>query len=701
MPPKGKKQQSSLGRAVIKSRFQGQRAIKVDEGKLHTTDTEEPKWVKMQSITQENDLEAFLSTAALAGTEFTAEKLNVRVVQDSYKNPFLLTEEEEMNTIAKHVENIDKLTVPRRPKWNKSMTADELHRLERESFLNWRRGMAKLEEDQGLLLTPYEKNLEVWRQLWRVMERSQLIVQIVDARNPLLFRSADLEKSVKELNPNKNNLLLINKADFLTEVQRRKWADYFDSQGIRYTFFSASLAAKEQEEERLAKEKEEYENALNAEKAKSLLDEDEDDDDDDDESKGSSEHEIHNEIQSEEVTGESEESTENSPSVSSVCNEQKDQAVESKDDLDRIRIRTTTDLLDLLIAETPKLQKVDKNGTEKGDQDEDDDTDEPTIVIGLVGYPNVGKSSTINALIGEKRVSVSSTPGKTKHFQTIHLTPKLVLCDCPGLVFPTFSTTKADQVCNGVLPIDQLREHTGPTTLVAQRIPQKVVEAIYGIRIKTQPKEDGGTGIPSSAELCSTYAIARGYFRSSQGNPDEARAARYILKDYVNGKLLYCHPPPNIKLEEHEHFNDEHHYVALQTTKKLAPTTRVPATALNYVAPASTNETSSASTAPTATRGSKTEAVDRSFFNHHMGAPSVRGKAASSMRGGFSRVTLYPHQRVMGDDGLPVPQGRRERQAMVQQNAIESGLTLGGKKHHKKGKKNQKQRSGAGYGDYV
>ena len=43
------------------------------------------------------------------------------------------------------------------------------------------------------------------------------------------------------------------------------------------------------------------------------------------------------------------------------------------------------------------------------------------LVVGLVGYPNVGKSSAINALIGEKKVSVSSTPGKTKHFQTINL----------------------------------------------------------------------------------------------------------------------------------------------------------------------------------------------------------------------------------------------------------------------------------------
>ena len=37
--------------------------------------------------------------------------------------------------------------------------------------------------------------------------------------------------------------------------------------------------------------------------------------------------------------------------------------------------------------------------------------------IGMVGYPNVGKSSTINALYEDKKVSVSATPGKTKHFQ--------------------------------------------------------------------------------------------------------------------------------------------------------------------------------------------------------------------------------------------------------------------------------------------
>ncbi len=49
-----------------------------------------------------------------------------------------------------------------------------------------------------------------------------MVVQIADARNPLLFRCEDLETYVRELSPDnkKLNVILINKADLLTDEQR-------------------------------------------------------------------------------------------------------------------------------------------------------------------------------------------------------------------------------------------------------------------------------------------------------------------------------------------------------------------------------------------------------------------------------------------------------------------------------------------------
>lgn len=43
-------------------------------------------------------------------------------------------------------------------------------------------------------------------------------------------------------------------------------------------------------------------------------------------------------------------------------------------------------------------------------------------------------------------------------------------------------------------------------------------------------------------------------FMTQNGQPDNARSARYILKDFVNGKLLYCVAPPTLDQERFHTF---------------------------------------------------------------------------------------------------------------------------------------------------
>lgn len=84
----------------------------------------------------------------------------------------------------------------------------------------------------------------------------------------------------------------------------------------------------------------------------------------------------------------------------------------------------------------------------------------------MVGYPNVGKSSLINVLCGKKMVGVDCKPGKTKNFQTIYLKKEILLCDCPGLVFPSIVSSKSEMICNGVISLNSLVDYVDPIKYV-------------------------------------------------------------------------------------------------------------------------------------------------------------------------------------------------------------------------------------------
>ncbi|CAI0447534.1 unnamed protein product [Linum tenue] len=426
----------------------------------------------LESITDVNDVDAVIEQAEeeerllLAGDRPAP---NLPISLDGVSSSSAMTPEER-KAQQKEAESLhaNSLRVPRRPPWNPEMSVELLDSNERQAFLIWRRSLASLEENENLVLTPFEKNLDIWRQLWRVLERSDLLVMVVDARDPLFYRCPDLEEYAREIDEHKRTLLLVNKADLLPFSVRKKWAEYFRQNNILYVFWSA--------------------------KAASAL------------------------LEGKKLTG--------------PCGQ------EQADDTDT-KIYGREELLSRLQSEAEAIvSRRNRNNSPA-----------KSVTVGFVGYPNVGKSSTINALVGQKRTGVTSTPGKTKHFQTLIMSEELTLCDCPGLVFPSFSSSKYEMISSGVLPIDRMTEHREAVQVVANRVPRHVIEAVYRIALPKPKSYEPQSRPPLASELLRAYCASRGYVASS-GLPDETKAARQILKDYIDGKLPHYELPPGIAADE-------------------------------------------------------------------------------------------------------------------------------------------------------
>mgnify|MGYP001973447934 CR=1 FL=1 len=208
---------------------------------------------------ERNDLDEFLAMAELGDRDFTAERRGAVVVSmgdgsDPNADPNGANAEERERERLSRVADAEathrnKLKVPRRPPWTRETPPEVLDQNERRAFLEWRRALASVEADERLTLTPFEKNLEIWRQLWRVCERSDIVVQVVDARDPLFYRCPDLEAFVKELDDGrKETMLLLNKADLLSRELRDAWSEYFDANGIEYLWWSAKAATETTED---------------------------------------------------------------------------------------------------------------------------------------------------------------------------------------------------------------------------------------------------------------------------------------------------------------------------------------------------------------------------------------------------------------------------------------------------------------------
>lgn len=419
----------------------------------------------------------------------------------------------------KQKENLKFLRCPRRPAWVGGMTGEELEAMEYKEFIEWRKKLAELSEEKGIMMTPFEKNLEFWRQFWRVLERSDLIVQIIDARNPLMFYCEDIHTYTKEISDGKENVVLLNKADYLTAEQRKYWADYFAEQGIKALFFSA------------LSETNDYKMQL-----KSIREEADDGetDSEQDDSEQSSEQD------SEDSEDEEEKQPEDlADKMNEVALADKFDLAKASEYIQEGRLFKRKELIEVLRSlHTKPAARVKSE----------------YLTIGLVGYPNVGKSSTINALIECKKVSISATPGKTKHFQTIFLDEQLCLCDCPGLVFPNFVLSKAEMILNGILPVDQIKDYRPPINLMTSVVPMRVFQDKYSLILPTNEEYQQKEYLTSD-ELLNSYSLMKGYV-TGRGLPDHAKSAKCLIRDFVSGHLLYCYAPPTVEQQKFQPYDD-------------------------------------------------------------------------------------------------------------------------------------------------
>jgi ribosome biogenesis GTPase A len=144
------------------------------------------------------------------------------------------------------------------------------------------------------------------------------------------------------------------------------------------------------------------------------------------------------------------------------------------------------------------------------------------VVVGVVGYPNTGKSSVINALKGRKSAPTSPRAGHTKARQLIRITDKIFLMDTPG-VLPYMENNETKLAMIGSLDLSKTQD---PDLAAMELIDLKknLICKYYGIKESSPEK--------ILEEIAIKYKkLIKG------GLPNINETAKMLLRDWQKGKI--------------------------------------------------------------------------------------------------------------------------------------------------------------------
>ncbi|KAI9767257.1 MAG: hypothetical protein M1840_005857 [Geoglossum simile] len=181
------------------------------------------------------------------------------------------------------------------------------------------------------------------------------------------------------------------------------------------------------------------------------------------------------------------------------------------------------------------------------------------ISVGVVGYPNVGKSSVINVLTSRLGGSAIACPvgaeaGVTTSLREVKLDSKLKLLDSPGIVFPSSSdSTRASRIDErarlillNAVPPKQIEDPLPAVSLLLRRLSaSKELFAkllnVYGLPPLLSSNDDPTTDF--------LIQVARKRGRLSKGGiPNTISAATTVITDWRDGRIQGWIDPPKLQL---------------------------------------------------------------------------------------------------------------------------------------------------------
>lgn len=165
-----------------------------------------------------------------------------------------------------------------------------------------------------------------------------------------------------------------------------------------------------------------------------------------------------------------------------------------------------------------------------------------SIRVGIVGIPNVGKSSIINSLKRRRACQVGANPGITRTMQEVEIDSNIKIIDSPGIIFQRPKNESPDEFF-ALKNAQHINTVQDPFPLAADILKRATVMYFCKLYDITEYK--------SPEEFLAKKGVKMGKLIRG-GVPDVRSAARSVIHDWNIGKIKYCtHPPVDNALDVH------------------------------------------------------------------------------------------------------------------------------------------------------